>query len=399
VEGINLIVVSPLKAVLRPNRKILLTRKFVDGMALYRELWKGPIIHVCEPAQEASDNLDNIEVDLDTATFRTVCEKLSDDRLARLFAPRSLVLASIGERFNTVSRLSQEAGIPCVYITECSLPTRLQIVKEYQRTPLHGWWRCWRETKQERAHVRAISLANAVQCNGTPTYNAYRSLTPRPHLFFDTRIEEAMLATPAQISARSARFSRDRKLRLVFSGRLQLIKGVDHLPLVAAHLRRLGVPFEMSICGDGECTPQLRKDVAKMGLGEMVKLRGTLDFKTELVPFVTNETDLFVCCHRQGDPSCTYLETMACGVPIAGYGNEAFEGLAQVSGTGWVVPIGRPVELAERIAAIYRDPAASATAAHRSLAFARDHTFEKTFRRRVGHLDRVAASALVSSTM
>jgi colanic acid/amylovoran biosynthesis glycosyltransferase len=37
------------------------------------------------------------------------------------------------------------------------------------------------------------------------------------------------------------------------------MKGVNHLPLVADHLRKLGVPFKMSICGDGEYLPQLKK--------------------------------------------------------------------------------------------------------------------------------------------
>ena len=364
-------------------------------MSLYRELWKGPITLVCEPSQEPSDNLDNVEIPIDASPFQVVCEELTDDRLLRLFAPNSLVLASEGERFNSVSRLCRRASVPCVYITENTLRTRIQIMKEQRRSSLRSWWCSSREFMRERAQVKAIILANAVQCNGTPTYAIYKSLTPLPHLFFDTRIEETMLATPERVVARSAHFGPGRPIRLVFSGRLKLIKGVDHLPLVAAQLRRLGIPFEMSICGDGECVPQLRNDIAKMELKDSITLRGTLDFKTELVPFVTNETDLFVCCHRQGDPSCTYLETMACGVPIIGYSNEAFEGLAQVAGTGWVTPINRPLELAERIACLYKNPTELLSAALRSLTFARDHTFEKTFRRRVEHLDLVVATAWI----
>jgi glycosyltransferase involved in cell wall biosynthesis len=160
---------------------------------------------------------------------------------------------------------------------------------------------------------------------------------------------------------------------------------------VAAHLKRLGVPFTMTICGDGEYLPRLRADISRKGVADRVTLKGVLDFKTELVPFVTNETDLFVCCHRQGDPSCTYLETMACGVPIAGYGNEAWGGLARIGGTGWVASVGDPIELAERIAALQRDRAALEQASRRALAFAREHSFEKTFRRRIEHLDQVAA--------
>ena len=208
MDGIKLVVISPLKGVLRPNRKILLTRKFFDGMALYRELWKGPVIHACEPGREASDNLDNMEVELDAAPFRTVCEEFTDDRLVRLLKPGSLVLASVGDRFNSISRLCREEGIPCVYITEYSLRTRLQIAREYRRSIAHGAWHSWREFQQERAQVRAIRLADAVQCNGTPTYMSYKALTSQPLLFFDTRIEETMLARPAEISARLARFQK-----------------------------------------------------------------------------------------------------------------------------------------------------------------------------------------------
>ena len=69
MDNINL-VVSALKALRRPNKKLLLTQKFIDGMALYRELRKKPVTLVCEPTDEAGNNLDNVEVDIETAPFR-----------------------------------------------------------------------------------------------------------------------------------------------------------------------------------------------------------------------------------------------------------------------------------------------------------------------------------------
>jgi colanic acid/amylovoran biosynthesis glycosyltransferase len=147
----------------------------------------------------------------------------------------------------------------------------------------------------------------------------------------------------------------------------------------------------MSIFGDGEYLPQLKKDVRKLGL-DCITLRGTLDFETELLPFVANEADLFVCCHPQGDPSCTYLETMACGVPIVGYDNEALTGLVQASGVGWTTPLNDPRALAVKIASL--KPRDLTIAANQSFSFAADHTFEKTFQRRIDHLDRVASARL-----
>jgi len=392
VRGMQLIVVSVLKAKVQPNGKLLLTRKFVDGMSLYEDLWKGPVTLLCEPSDQASDNLDNTEVDRDKAPFRTVCVPFSDAVLHRLFESRSLVLASADGPFDGASGVCRSAGVPCVYVTEYSLKTRLEIAREHRRTVLQGWRRSWWEQRKERSLRKAISISSGVQCNGTPTYRSYRTLTPRPMLFFDSRVEETMQARPEQVEDRWSAFRRDRTLRLLFSGRLNLMKGADHLPLVAAHLRKLGLPFEMSICGDGDLAPALRAAVEGLKLTGCVTFRGVLDFKTQLVPRVTRETDLFVCCHRQGDPSCTYLETLSCGVPIAGYANEALRGLVETSGVGWLTPLDRPIALAEKIASIYSHPEELKAASLRSLAFARDHTFEKTFRRRIEHLNQVSES-------
>jgi hypothetical protein len=88
--------------------------------------------------------------------------------------------------------------------------------------------------------------------------------------------------------------------------------------------------------------PEMRAQVAKRSLENLIQFKGPLDFERELIPFIRENVDLFVCCHRQGDPSCTYLETMSCGVPIAGYDNEAFAGLVKTSAAGWFTPMDRP---------------------------------------------------------
>jgi len=207
-------------------------------------------------------------------------------------------------------------------------------------------------------------------------------------LFFDTRVDATMLADEAGLRRRFSARRAGGTLRLAFSGRLIVMKGADHLVRVAEALREIGRPFHLSICGAGDLEWTMRQEVEHRGLKGFVSFEGNLDFERELVPFVREHVDLFICCHRQGDPSCTYLETMSCGVPIAGYDNEAFRGVASVSGTGWVTPMDRPARLAERIAAL-RDEELDDHSI-RSLAFARDHTFEKEFARRIAHARQLA---------
>ena len=192
---------------------------------------------------------------------------------------------------------------------------------------VHG--RSFARYSRRLCSVGLFLIAAGVQCNGLPTFRAYNELSSSPHLYFDTRTAASMLATREQIAGRSFGLETGRKLRLIFSGRLTLMKGVDDLLVVAHRLRQsMGDWFELSICGDGDYADQIKRDIVKLDLGNVVKMTGKLDFKTELVPLL-KESDIFVCCHRQGDPSCTYLETMACGLPIIGYANEAWGQLSE----------------------------------------------------------------------
>jgi colanic acid/amylovoran biosynthesis glycosyltransferase len=201
-----------------------------------------------------------------------------------------------------------------------------------------------------------------------------------------------MLANRSSIERRISQMKSAKRIRLLFSGRLDLMKGVNDLPILADHLRDLKVPFEMSICGEGEFADKLKDQIHARRLDELVTMEGTLEFKSKLVPFLKEQADLFVCCHRQGDPSCTYLETMSCGVPIVGYANEAFSSLATYSGVGWTTPVGDPLLLAKCIESIHKDRDKLSMSAHRSMEFASQHTFEKTFSKRIQHLDSIAES-------
>jgi colanic acid/amylovoran biosynthesis glycosyltransferase len=358
-------------------------------MKLYRELWDGPVLHLCEPSSGPSYNLDNMEIPLSTPEFDTLCASFSDDYLRCVLPPNALVVTSVGEQFNSISKLCKDLRVPCIYVSEYSLRTRYQQISEYQKNPIRGTWQKLRQTQQEYLQRKAIALAEGLQCNGLPTFKAYSSINQNPHLFFDSRTTSDMLVTPEQIQKRCFEHRTRRKLRLTFSGRLTLMKGVDDLLRVAQHLRALlDDLFELSICGDGDYAAKLRADIQKMGLSEVVKLRGNLDFKSELLPFVKEQTDLFVCCHRQGDPSCTYLETMSCGVPIVGYDNEAWRMLSEHSRTGICVKMGEVQKLAEQIARLGLSNWIEKEA-HAALKFAAQHTFEKTFRDRVNHFKQV----------
>ena len=152
------------------------------------------------------------------------------------------------------------------------------------------------------------------------------------------------------------------------------------------YVRNVGVPFTLDICGAGEIEPQLKRELQRQQLSDCVRMRGVLNFATELLPMIAQSVDLFVCCHRQGDPSCTYLETLACGTPIVSYDNEAFQGIATMASIGWMARMNEPALLARRIGWLHQHRQALARSARNALRFASEHTLESTMQARIDHL-------------
>jgi glycosyltransferase involved in cell wall biosynthesis len=389
-NNLNLTILQPLRAKLLPDGQVLLTRKLIEAVQKFDRLWSGSITLLMEETNQEHDNLDGQIFNLNELPFNLQIVDFKKINPAELRTQTSLVLATLGYRQNHISKICKEAGIPCIYVSEYSLKTRKQIVAVETKNPLRRLRKNLWEQTQEWKQRNAIALADGLQCNGTPTYDAYRKINGDPLLFFDTRVTEDMLATKEDIEKRTRELEDNMPLRLVFSGRLNRMKGADHLLDVATELRRMGIPFQLSISGAGELEKSMHQRIAADGLGDCVKMMGVPNFKTEFFPFVKAKTDLFICCHRQGDPSCTYTETMSCGVPIVGYANEAFMGIVEHSQAGWLVEMDQPKLLARKVAELSRNREEIKAMSFNSLNFAREHTFDKTFEARIKHMKRIA---------
>lgn len=368
------------------DTQMIITQKFLDGVLEYLKYWPSKLVVMLEEDVNLSNNLDNVIVDVSQLPFQIRLVDYDFIQDTEEFCKDIIVVAAVSHRQNHISKVCNLKKIPSIYISEYSLKTRIQIINATNTNLFRIIRKYVWEILQERKQEKAIALATGVQCNGTPTFTAYQAINQHALLYFDSRITEDMLIDLNELEERLHKCQDKKPLRLVFSGRLMKIKGADHLILVAMELKKLGVKFEMFICGDGDIKPQMINQIAELGLTDSVQMMGNLDFKNDLVPFVKRNADLFICCHRQGDPSCTYLETMSCGVPILGYDNEAFVGLVNDSHTGWFVKMNRPDLLAKKIAELDGNRQLIVMESRKSAEFSRHHTFEKTFQKRINHI-------------
>ena len=388
----RLLMIAPAPAEHLPDGRLRLDAKFVEGMRLHAALWDGPVECLLWQGGAIPFGSDHAAEDLG---FGLRLLPRGAAITAEDLAGAAVIVAS-ADMHQTLglAPLARAAGARLCFVVEYTLATRLAILRlEPGLSPLRRLRSALWHLMQERRRRAAFRAADALQVNGYPAEAAYAALNRNCLLYLDGRMKTAMLAPAAAMEARAAHLASGGPLRLVHSGRLEPLKGAQDLLPVARSLQARGMDFTLDIFGAGSLAPAIAEGIAEAGLSERVRLNAPLPFESGLVPWVTAHADLFLSCHRQADPSCTYIESMGCGVPVLGYDNAMWRRLAQVSGAGWVRPMARPEALAEAVADLARDRAGLIAAAARARAFAAAHDFEAEFGRRMAHLAGLIASA------
>lgn len=381
----KLLMIAPAPVIDRGDT-VVLDVKFAEGMAAQVQSWDGPMDCILwQGAQQIPFPVEIARADLPWGLTTLPQGAPLPPQTGQ---DHDLIFAS-ADMHETLD-LAGPGKTPVVYTIEYTHRTRLDIsalepsvgvLRRLRR-------RLWLE-KHERRRRAAFAAAAALQSNGYPGKIAYGGLVRDLHLYLDNRMTVERYASAEEQKARLDRLAGSAPLRLVYSGRLDPMKGAQDLVPLAVALAKRGFAFELDIFGDGSLRGQIAEGIAAHDLSGKVRLHGNVDFATALIPWQRQHADLFVSCHRQGDPSCTYLESMGCGLPIAGYANEMWGPLSRESGAGWAEPLGDVEALANRIAGTPRT--SMVTAAQAAVDFARQHDFHTEFTGRMQHLARVAA--------
>ena len=381
--------VVPTVPVWKNGDSLIFDQKFFDGIIQYSKYWDGPVSVLMRLCYGPPPDFGKVIVHPKNLTFR--CDVLEQDEAIQTFhlTGTSIVLAGgdSGSQLD-LTNVAHKAGAKIVYIIENTPDTRYQIIALSTNNPLLLLRRFLYIWKEERRRLRAFSSADGIQSNGIPAYREYSRFRENL-LYYDTRVFSSQYISSEALETRLASLNELRPLRLAFSGRLIDIKGADHLVDLAVLLNTKGIDFRLNIYGSGDLYPQMKRKINLAHLDEKVILRGVVDFNKVLVPELINSCDIFIILHRQSDPSCTYLETLSCGVPLLGYSNQMLQGLLDEADVGWGSPIDNVPAVADKIEYLDKNREEIGKKARNGLAFAQSHDFESTMYLRIAQLKRI----------
>ncbi|MDB5578000.1 MAG: hypothetical protein JWR80_3176 [Bradyrhizobium sp.] len=387
-----LLVVVPNVGIAVADDRVFMDVKAAAGLSLYARFWPGPVRCV---SREVDARKIGFGRWFERYELPFECVVLSPEASAATVAAHAsdatVVLAGADNHLD-LGLVAALPTVPVVMTIEYTLRTRLDILRLEDSGLLRKIKSALWLINTERYRKRELRNAAGIQANGAPAFTAYCNDDDRAHRYFDTRLRAQDFIGLEGANAKATTLMQRAPLRLAFSGRLDRMKGVDDLISVAAALARRGKSrARLEIFGDGQRRRAMQATIDRAGLGDFVRLNQPLKFDEELVPLMKSSVDLFVCCHRQGDPSCTYLETLGCGVPIVGYLNEAFEGVLTLGKCGLGVEIGDVDAMVSAIEQLDEDRVLLGEFTRSAARIAESRLFETVFAERINHLRTISS--------
>jgi colanic acid/amylovoran biosynthesis glycosyltransferase len=143
--------------------------------------------------------------------------------------------------------------------------------------------------------------------------------------------------------------------RLVCVARLGEQKGHQVLLDAAARLARQGVPFQLTLIGDGELRPAIEETIRRHDLSRHVRLAGWMSNDAVRDEIVRSRA-MVLPSFAEGLP-VVFMESLALGRPVITTWIAGTPELVQNGKTGWLVPPGAVDELADAMRAALTGPA------------------------------------------
>lgn len=381
--------------VLIENGVLHVDRKFLNGMQYYADALNIPLTTVHPLLNKNEQIMDIVSIPIAELNFEvvTVEEKSTERTALKQIIEQSALVYGHGMGSSSLARSN---NIPYILILEYDLSTHITFATNGVSNIARRMFRTLRTICEYLfVEIPAIRSAHSLHCNGYPVFESSAPYNKNRLLYLDSRMSTAQIISESELKTRLSTLGQRRLIRLLFSGRYEAAKGAADAVSVAIECQKLGLDIEFHSYGQGSLRDEMKRLASSAPFPESIFIHDAIPYP-DLVQR-SREFDIFVCCHVQNDPSCTYLETLGSGLPIVGYDNKMLKGIVDNSKAGFTSKLGSPVKVAQQIKALAKDTQMLADMSLNARAFSLEHVFENEFNLRVSAI-KVAYGSLSKTT-
>lgn len=373
----RLVYLSPFPLLRLSDGSWIVEDKSWSGVLSYADHWPGDVLFASPGATgvaehevpeghhriNGSSGVPIIEVaslDAPGDVIRTV-QTLSPDIVLSLLNHRTVGLSS---------------GLPVVYTAENDLRLRVAQARVASGSRAEQARTVAGLVRREIHVVNAVRRARGLQCNGPAAARGYGRFNDHVLEYMDHRLTSADVFAAGEVAPWDGR----RPLRLGFSGRWTGIKGPG-LALEATRILNDRLPgTTLTMFGGGELEESLRRNSPSN-----VDFAGFAPFETEWKSRVRQEIDVMLLPHVQGDPSCTYYESIGSGAPVIGFDHVTMRSLHD-KGVAVAVKMRDVNAMVDAVVALAGDITQYRQIRQRGLDLVAAESWEQVNRARVEHL-------------
>lgn len=200
----------------------------------------------------------------------------------------------------------------------------------------------------ERLEHHIIQRCDLGLFHGRDCFDAYARYCRSPHLVHDIHLKPEDRIASTQLQEKIHQVRSGKPLRLLYAGRAAGMKGPLDWIQIMAELYNRGITFHACWMGDGPLLADMRAEVTRLGLNNIISLPGFVSDRAQLMQAI-RDSDLFVFCHKTPESPRCLIEALMSGTPIVGYDNPYARDLLGKSADQLLVFCDSITELAERI--------------------------------------------------
>lgn len=204
---------------------------------------------------------------------------------------------------------------------------------------------------------RLIAHCDLLFCNGLDTYLAFAPICRSPEVAekindFQIGADKYLSSEDMEHKAGDALLRTD--LRVCYAGRVEPQKAPLQWVQAIHEARTRGVPVRAVWLGDGSLLAEMRREVERLGLTDVVETPGFVTDRDRVIAAI-RDSDLMMFTHIEPESPRVLIEALMSACPIVGYDRPHPSDLISVHGGGMLVPLGDWKALGGTLAALAAD--------------------------------------------